>query len=195
MKAGTVANGTGKLRIIGGKWRGRKLSVPVSPQLRPTPDRARETLFNWLQPVITGACCLDLFAGTGVLGFEALSRGAARVVMVESNAHLVKLLHEQRRKLGTDSAEIMCASALEWLQSNSDCFNIVFLDPPFRESLLETICAALVKGEHLQPGALVYMESEPGPTSGAGDFKVIKQSRAGQVQYRLVEYTRGNSNK
>jgi 16S rRNA (guanine966-N2)-methyltransferase len=195
MKTEKAQGGNTKLRIIGGKWRGRRLSVPEYGPLRPTPDRVRETLFNWLQPVIAGARCLDLFAGTGVLGFEALSRGAGSVVMVESNASLARLLEEQRRNLCADSAEIICAAAVEWLQSNNECFNIVFLDPPFREGLLELTCAALVSGGHLRRGALVYMESEPGLQPGAGDFKEIKQSRAGQVQYRLVEYIRGNNNK
>lgn len=191
MKTDTVQPGTGKLRIIGGKWRGRRLSVPEYSPLRPTPDRVRETLFNWLQPVITGARCLDLFAGTGVLGFEALSRGAGSVVMVESNYRLVRLLEQQRRDLCADSAEVIQGEALEWLQSNNECFNIVFLDPPFREGLLDTSCQALVNGGHLQRGSLVYMESEAGLMFTTGGFKEIKQSSAGQVQYRLVEYMRG----
>ena len=191
MNAGRPKGGAGKLRIIGGKWRGRHISVPGVPLLRPTPDRVRETLFNWLQPVISGARCLDLFAGTGALGFEALSRGADSVVMVESDARLVKSLHEHCRIFGADRVSVFCSTALDWLNTHEDSFNIVFLDPPFHEGNLESACAALVKGNHLMPGALVYLESEPVAEPGAGEFKVIKHSRAGQVQYRLVEFTRG----
>ena len=187
--------GAGKLRIIGGKWRGRRLAVADHRRLRPTPDRVRETLFNWLQPVIAGACCLDLFSGSGVLGFEALSRGARRVVMVESSPRLVRLLLEQARALQAHGATIVCAGALEWLQDNNDSFDIIFLDPPFGEGWLDKIMAALVQGGCLRRGSLVYMESERGVGKSGADFKEIKQSRAGQVQYRLVEYLGGNNNK
>lgn len=183
--------GTGKLRIIGGKWRGRRLTVTDFKVLRPTPDRARETLFNWLQPVIAGARCLDLFSGTGIMGFEALSRGAESVIMVESNPALARLIEGQCRVLKAQGAEIVCADALEWLQQNNECFNIVFLDPPFREGLLNKSWEALVRGGHLQPGALVYIESEPGGGVIGAGFKEIKQSRAGQVQYKLVEFIGG----
>lgn len=187
--------GAGKLRIIGGKWRGRRLTVADYKELRPTPDRVRETLFNWLRPVIAGARCLDLFSGTGAMGFEALSRGAGSVVMVESNPALVRLIERQCRALEAQGAEIVCADALAWLRQNNDCFNIVFLDPPFREGILDEALQALVSGGHLQPGALVYIESEPGAATSDVGFKEIKQSRAGQVQYRLIEFVKGENNK
>jgi 16S rRNA (guanine966-N2)-methyltransferase len=187
--------GSGKLRIIGGKWRGRKLVVADDRRLRPTPDRVRETLFNWLQPLITGAHCLDLFAGSGVLWFEALSRGADRVVMVESNPRLVSLLQQQGDLLQAQGAAIVCAGALEWLQGNNEKFDIVFLDPPFGEGWLDRALTALVKGGSLRKGSLVYLECEQGAGNTGIDFKEIKQSRAGQVQYRLVEYPGGNNNK
>lgn len=187
--------GAGKLRIIGGRWRGRRLAIAADRHLRPTPDRARETLFNWLQPVIAGARCLDLFSGSGALGFEALSRGADRVVMVESNPRLVRLLQEQGSLLQAQGAIIVCSDALEWLQGNNDNFDIVFLDPPFGEGWLDRATAALVKGGALRRGSLVYMESERGAGKSDADFKEIKQSRAGQVQYKLVEYPGGDDNK
>lgn len=187
--------GAGKLRIIGGKWRGRRLAVADYRRLRPTPDRVRETLFNWLQPVIIGARCLDLFSGSGVLGFEALSRGAQSVVMVESNPRLARLLQEQGRVLQAHGATIVCAGALEWLQGNNDTFDIVFLDPPFGEGWLDKIAEALVEGGCLRRSSLVYMESERGGGKSGTEFKEIKQSRAGQVQYRLVEYLGGDNNK
>jgi len=188
-------NGAGKLRIIGGKWRGRRLAIAADKRLRPTPDRARETLFNWLQPVITGARCLDLFSGSGALGFEALSRGAEHVVMVESNPLLVRLQQEQGSELQAQGAVIVCSDALEWVQRNNDNFDIIFLDPPFGEGWLHRATTALIKGGALRRGSLVYMESERGVEECGADIKEIKQSRAGQVQYKLVEYIGGDNNK
>ncbi|MFQ5661368.1 MAG: 16S rRNA (guanine(966)-N(2))-methyltransferase RsmD [Gammaproteobacteria bacterium] len=163
------------------------MSVAADPLLRPTPDRVRETLFNWLRDVIEGAECLDLFAGTGALGFEALSRGAARVVMIEQNASFVAGLEQQARTFGTDRAEIVCSDALNWLQANDSTFDLIFLDPPFTENLLGMTCDLLVNRGHLRPGGRVYAESGPGVEIVNPSLHAVKQSRAGRVQYMLLE--------
>ncbi|OGT78380.1 MAG: 16S rRNA (guanine(966)-N(2))-methyltransferase RsmD [Gammaproteobacteria bacterium RIFCSPLOWO2_02_FULL_56_15] len=180
----------GRVRIIGGKWRGRKLPIMSYPELRPTPDRVRETLFNWLQPVIEGAVCLDLFAGTGVLGFEALSRGARRVVMVEQDSKFAGRLEQQRKHLETDDVEIIHAEALEWLKRTSESFDLVFLDPPFRKNLIPPSCEMLLNRRHLHPHSRVYIESEPGVCGSVvltNKFRIFRQSHAGQVEYSLLE--------
>ncbi len=185
---------TGKIRIIGGEWRGRKLEVADQPGLRPTPDRARETLFNWLAGSIGGARCLDLFAGTGALGFEALSRGARCAVMVEENKQLARRLQTSKAALAAASAEIFQAEALAWLGEPSDPFDIVFLDPPFHQDYVKKACALLVNRGHLAPSAYVYTETERGVPSPAPGLKELKQARAGQVEYRLYQYYRSNMN-
>ena len=135
----------GRLRIVGGEWRGRRLSVLDQPGLRPTPDRVRETLFNWLAPLIKGAWCLDLFAGTGALGFEAASRGADRVVMIEKLANVVRVLHENRLLLDARQIEVIHADASPWLAGQAEPFNLVFLDPPFAEDLLDTLNQTVIR--------------------------------------------------
>jgi 16S rRNA (guanine966-N2)-methyltransferase len=178
----------GRLRIIGGRWRGRRLQVPESEGLRPTPDRVRETLFNWLQPYIAGARCLDLFAGTGALCLEALSRGAARVVMVEQAPAVAEQLRRHVETLQAEHAEVVRADAVEFLQQAPQAFDIVFLDPPFRSDLIAR-CAALVETRGwIKPGGLVYIEAPsvvealPIPASWA----LIRSKRAGQVGYHLA---------
>lgn len=185
---------TGKIRIIGGEWRGRKLNVANQPGLRPTPDRVREALFNWLAGSIGGARCLDLFAGTGALGFEALSRGARCAVMVEENKQLARRLLTSRAALAAASAEVFQAEALAWLGEPRDPFDIVFLDPPFHQDYVKKACALLVNRGHLAPSAYVYTETERGVPSPAPGLKELKQARAGQVEYRLYQYDRSNMN-
>lgn len=183
-----------QVRIIGGRWRGRKLKVAPAAGLRPTPDRVRETLFNWLQPALEGSHCLDLFAGSGALGFEALSRGAESVVMVESNPALAALLQEEAVLLGASSARIVHADALAWLNGEARPFDIVFLDPPFSDSLLERACSRLLERQLLADGALVYMESADNPPAGPPQLEKIKQGQAGQVQYRLLKFKKISNN-
>ncbi|MFZ1575209.1 MAG: 16S rRNA (guanine(966)-N(2))-methyltransferase RsmD, partial [Chromatiaceae bacterium] len=130
----------GRLRIVGGEWRGRRLPVLDQPGLRPTPDRVRETLFNWLAPLIRGAWCLDLFAGSGALGFEAASRGADRVVMIEKLANVARVLHENKLLLDARQIEVIHTDAGPWLAGQAEPFNLVFLDPPFAEDLLGPSC-------------------------------------------------------
>ncbi len=159
--------------------------MPDAPGLRPTPDRVRETLFNWLQQVIHGADCLDLYAGTGALGLEALSRGAARAVFVEQHPLLVKQLADNLELLRVDRARLENSEALSWLVRNPDRFDIVFLDPPFGEGLIAKSCKAIREAGCLKPGGLIYMEAERGLPWPVG-LDIKKQGAAGQVQYALA---------
>ncbi len=149
------------LRIIGGKWRSRKISFLPLKGVRPTTNVNRETLFNWLAPTIVDSCCLDLFAGSGALGFEALSRGAKHVVMVDISMKIIKKLEENARVLQATNVEFYCAQIPERLNKiSSGSFDIVFLDPPFYRGLIKPTCEKLLNGDYLAKGALVYMEFE-----------------------------------
>lgn len=178
----------GRLRIISGKWRRRRLQVPVVPGMRPTPDRVRETLFNWLGTEVEGAACLDLFAGSGSLGFEAASRGAAKVTMIEVDVAVVRHLRGQARRLGAVGVDIVQADALRWLRSTSDRFDIVFLDPPFTSVLLEHSCQCLATSGCLAPGALLYVECENsrGAPPLPEGFETFRVRCAGRVRYHLA---------
>ena len=180
-----------QLRIIGGQWRSRRLKFPGVPGLRPTPDRVRETLFNWLAPVIEGARCLDLFAGSGALGMEALSRGAASVVFVEQNPLAVKTLRENLELLKTRDAEVLTMDARGWLnQPNPKPFEIVFLDPPFSQDLLAPICQVLENNSWLKSSALIYLESETSLAARVpANWEILRDKTAGQVRYRLAQRT------
>jgi 16S rRNA (guanine966-N2)-methyltransferase len=173
----------GRVRIIGGQYRSRLLRVAARPGLRPTPDRVRETLFNWLGQDLSGAACLDLFAGSGALGFEAASRGAARVVMVESDGEACKSLQDFRALVGAKAVEVVRGDALEYLARSQAHFDVVFLDPPFRQNLLPAIFRLLKGGK----GMRVYVESSEPFTPGSG-WQELKRSRAGQVSYQLFEW-------
>ena len=180
-----------KLRIIGGRWRGRRLDVSESEGLRPTPDRVRETLFNWLQPYIAGASCLDLFAGTGALCLEALSRGAADVVMVEKAPRVAERLRQHVERLEATGAEVVLADAVEFLQRSPRAFDIVFLDPPFKSNLIAD-CAALVEARGwIKPGGLIYVEA-PSRLENLelpATWELIRSKKAGQVGYHLARKT------
>jgi len=154
----------GQVRIIGGKWRNTKLPVPLAPGLRPSSDRVRETLFNWLMPRLGGARVLDLFAGSGALGLEAISRGAAQATLVERDAALARQLRESVAKLGAQGqVEVVQADALHWLaQRPSGLADIVFIDPPFGDGLWDAALAGL--GPHLAADAWLYLESPAGQT-------------------------------
>jgi len=175
-----------KIRIIAGKWRGRKLEVIDSPGLRPTPDRVRETLFNWIQQEIVGARCLDLFAGTGVLAFEALSRDASEVVLVESDPKIVESLKQHAETLGSENHTIQLADALSWLKQGIKGFDIIFLDPPFNQGYIEKCCALIIEESLLNVNGLVYIESEKNLALPDG-WQLKKQKNAGQVQSLLIE--------
>ena len=172
---------------MGGKWRGRKLTVPVVDSLRPTPDRVRETLFNWLQGDIEGSVCLDLFAGSGALSFEAASRGAREVVLVEKNKDAIEAIKLHKEMFSADEIKVIQADAMEWLQSTDYKFDVVFLDPPFTENMLLNACNLIVEKNILRPGALLYIETERGNLMEMKNLQIIKQSTAGQVQYMLLE--------
>jgi len=178
----------GRVRIIGGQWRGRLLNLGQAPSLRPTPDRVRETLFNWLQPRLPGSRCLDLFAGSGVLGFEAVSRGAQSAVLVERDRTLVKALQDNHQRLGApEQVVIVAGDAGAYLARTSGSFDLVLLDPPYAEpELLRAACASVM--HRLRPGALVYIETasaQPAPTLPCG-WAWFRQGSAGQVRFGLA---------
>jgi 16S rRNA (guanine966-N2)-methyltransferase len=188
----TVSNASGgrnSVRIIGGGWRGRRVNFPDVPGLRPTPDRVRETLFNWLQHDIAGTRCLDLFAGSGALGLEALSRGAKELVFVEQAAAAARTLQEQLTRLGAGSAgRVMEMGASRYLSSPSQAFDIVFLDPPFGRDALAEYVPLLDGGEWLKPGALVYLENQKkeGVPVLPAHWQLLKSKSAGEVGYHLA---------
>lgn len=179
----------GILRIIGGAWRGRKLKVPDVLNVRPTPDRVRETLFNWLAPFIAGSRCLDVFSGSGALGFEALSRGASYVVMVDESAIVTRLLQDELRLFKADNAEIYRAKAPLQLKAPTTPFNIVFLDPPFADNLLLPCCFYLEENAFLAPDALIYLEARDTLDEALlpANWSILKSKRAGQVAYHLIK--------
>lgn len=177
----------GQLRIIGGTWRGRKLAVAPLSGLRPTPDRVRETLFNWLAPVLHGARCLDLFAGSGALGIEAASRGAAECVLVERDAQAVRILREQVGRLAAQQVRVIEAEALHWLTTSPQPFDIVFLDPPFASDLLPQCIEQLENRGWLAPQAWIYLETGCDTLPALPpNWELYRDRRAGQVAYRLV---------
>jgi 16S rRNA (guanine966-N2)-methyltransferase len=179
-----MARNSGELRIIGGAWRSRKIRFADRPGLRPTSDRVRETLFNWLGQDLSGRECLDLFAGSGALGFESASRGARRVVMVERDAAAWRALESSKALLEADAVEVLRADALEFLRHHAGRYDVVFLDPPFAENSWAQLLEHLPRC--LKPGALVYCERPESLDKVAG-WDVIKAGRAGQVSYQLLK--------
>ncbi|OQX36812.1 MAG: 16S rRNA (guanine(966)-N(2))-methyltransferase RsmD [Oceanospirillales bacterium LUC14_002_19_P2] len=176
--------GGGQLRIIGGTWRSRKLPVADVEGLRPTPDRVRETLFNWLTGWVDDARCLDAFSGTGALGLEALSRGASETVFLEYSAKAVQTLKSNLQALRADNAKVEQTDALQWLSRPAlQTFNLVFLDPPFRKQLLQPVCEQLQSNGWLAQDALVYVEAEKelSPLPVPANWKLWKEKSAGQV--------------
>jgi 16S rRNA (guanine966-N2)-methyltransferase len=176
-----------QLRIIGGQWRGRKLAFTPEPGLRPTTDRVRETLFNWLAPDIHGARCLDLYAGSGALGLEALSRGAARCDFVDTSSASLRQIQLHLNALGTANAgHCRPGSALDFLASNSDTWDIVFVDPPFGADLVEPSCALLNRPGLLAQAALVYVETAKREQPDfPHSWTLHREKQAGEVCYRL----------
>ncbi len=173
------------MRIIGGAHRGRKLAVADRPGLRPTPDRVRETLFNWLGQRLDGLACLDLFAGTGALGFEAASRGARRVVMVERDAGAFASLERAKAELGETAVELVRGDAHDYLLRTSEAFDVVFLDPPFGQNALPAVLEAL--GPKIAAGARVYVEAAAAVPATAS-WEELRAARAGQVSYQLLQW-------
>jgi 16S rRNA (guanine966-N2)-methyltransferase len=182
-------SGRNSVRIIAGIWRGRRVQFPDMPALRPTPDRVRETLFNWLQRSIAGSRCLDLFAGSGALGLEALSRGAAEVVFVEQFPAAARTLQEQLVRLGGESkGRVMEMGAARFLRTPPKAFDIVFLDPPFGTNALAQYVPMLDSGQWLAAGSLVYLENErsAGVPSLPAHWELLKSKSAGEVGYHLA---------
>ena len=172
-----------RVRIVGGQWRSRLLDVTAVPGLRPTPDRVRETLFNWLGQDLDGQACLDLFAGTGILGFEAASRGAASVLMVERDARALDALHKAAKTLQAAQVEIVRGDAVRFAQTTPRSFDGVFLDPPYKQGWLEQVSPWLDR--LVRPDGWLYVESEAAVDS-LGAWRTVKQGRAGQVHFHLM---------
>jgi 16S rRNA (guanine966-N2)-methyltransferase len=179
----------GQVRIIGGKWRGRKLTIPALAEVRPTPDRVRETLFNWLTSYIVDAVCLDLFAGSGALGFEALSRGAASVVFIDQASAATKMLADELTRFGATNAQVYQAKIPQQLPSFTQPFDLVFLDPPYQADLLYPICQLLEAKNLLSATALIYLESDKPLEANLlpPNWEILKDKKAGQVGYYLVK--------
>ncbi|MBA0177458.1 16S rRNA (guanine(966)-N(2))-methyltransferase [Pectobacterium carotovorum] len=182
-----ASSAAGQIRIIGGQWRGRKLPVPNSPGLRPTTDRVRETLFNWLAPVIQQARCLDCFAGSGALGLEALSRYAAHATLLEMERAVAQQLTQNLALLRAENAEVVKTDALSWLAKPGTPFDVVFLDPPFRKELLNNTLALLEQQGWLAPDAWIYVETEAenAQLTIPENWQLHREKIAGQVAYRL----------
>ncbi|MES2353561.1 MAG: 16S rRNA (guanine(966)-N(2))-methyltransferase RsmD [Pseudomonadota bacterium] len=189
MKSNKSAN---RIRIIGGDWRSRIITFPAVEGLRPTSDRVRETLFNWLGQTLYGKACLDLFAGSGVLGFEALSRGAERVVMVENTKTTVESLKQNAATLSAERLVITNSDALSFLKVAGERFDIIFLDPPYQAKLLPTLFPMLSK--RLKPEGTVYFESDQSEELPP-DWKIIKEGRAGRVRFQLARYIEADSDR
>jgi 16S rRNA (guanine966-N2)-methyltransferase len=179
-----LPSGRNRVRIIAGKWRSRIVKFPAAAQLRPTPDRVRETLFNWLGQRLDGLACVDLFAGSGALGFEALSRGASRLVMVERDRRVAAALRESARALDAQGVEVVEGDALAWLARGGEKFDVAFVDPPYGSNLAREALAALPP--RLNPGARVYAESAQ-PLAPDAPWRILREDRAGAVRYALFE--------
>ncbi|WP_286240890.1 16S rRNA (guanine(966)-N(2))-methyltransferase RsmD [Neptuniibacter halophilus] len=179
------------LRIIAGQWRGRKLEFIPEEGLRPTPDRVRETLFNWIQTAVPGAQCLDLFSGSGALGLEALSRDAGSATFIDLNSTTTRKLQDNLHLLKCQNADVIQADVVQWLNSRQTDleprYDLVFMDPPFRKGLVAPCCELLEQRNMLSANALIYVETEselgdPGVPAG---WQELRQKKAGQVTYRL----------
>ncbi|MDF7651677.1 16S rRNA (guanine(966)-N(2))-methyltransferase [Pantoea sp. Acro-805] len=179
----------GQIRIIGGQWRGRKLPVPDSAGLRPTTDRVRETLFNWLAPDIQEARCLDCFAGSGALGLEALSRYAASATLLEMERSVAQQLSQNLQTLRTTQGTVVQTNTLQWLNQPGEAFDVVFVDPPFRKGLLLETLTLLESNGWLAENALIYVESEVehGTPVAPANWDLYREKIAGQVAYRLYQ--------
>ncbi|WP_117318381.1 16S rRNA (guanine(966)-N(2))-methyltransferase RsmD [Chromatocurvus halotolerans] len=178
----------GQIRIIGGRWRGRRLPVADAQGLRPTADRIRETLFNWLQPDIAGARCLDLFAGSGALGIEALSRGAAHCTFVDSNTDVLRAVATALATLEAGGkADCHAMQASDFVASCQRHYDVIFLDPPFAQNLLPGICQQLQASAVPGKDSLIYIESGQAPEAWfpGGQWEALRQKRAGAVHYGL----------
>ncbi len=175
------------IRIIGGQFRGKKLHFPAAQDLRPTPDRVRETLFNWLMKDIRGSRCLDVFAGSGALGFEAYSRGAENIVLLEQDPIVYSNLFNIAASFKSPHLQVIKIDACKFLQETNDHFDIVFLDPPFAKNLLPLCLTALTHSEILKTNGLLYIESSQQAEIDSTVWEELKLKQAGQVVYGLYK--------
>ena len=189
-----ASNTLNTIRINAGEWRSRIIKFPGADGLRPTPERVRQTLFNWLGQDLTGQDCLDLFAGTGVMGFEALSRCASSVTMIEKSVPVYKSLIANKQALKASSALIINQDAMKFLAANKQKFNLIFLDPPYHQQWLNKVLPMIA--QHLHIDGLIYAEAEyaiDAVTEFAIDWQVVKYGKAGNVFYHLLKSRHGTS--
>ncbi len=185
-----MAKGSNQLRIIGGEWRGRKLRFPDAPNLRPTPDRVRETVFNWLAPMIHGARCLDLFAGSGALGLEALSRGAAFTTFVDSHKKVTQSLRAHLDLLNCNNkAQVLQLDGVKYLQGQAEQYDLVFLDPPYHLDFMQKVVPLLEDNNWLADNAMLYLEIEKRQSLPElpENWQLLKEKTAGEVNYFLFQ--------
>lgn len=178
-----------RVRIIGGEWRSRVIEFPDALGLRPTPDRVRETLFNWLGQALRGQRCLDLFAGSGALGFEAASRGAASVIMVEENRSAADALNSNKTKLAAEPCKIICGDALKFIAASAEIFDVIFVDPPFSSQLMPPLLPVLLK--KLTAQGVIYAEwgaplADLLARQPETALSIVKQGKAGAVHFALL---------
>lgn len=173
-----------RVRIVGGEWKRRFVTFPDAPGLRPTPDAVRETLFNWLGQDLAGLACLDLFAGSGVLGLEAASRGADHVTLVERDPRIFAMLRDNAAVLGAERLELIRADALKFLSRASRRYDLLFLDPPYRQGWIERVGPRLPGV--LAAGARIYAEAEH-PIERIGAWETVRNGSSGQVYFHLLE--------
>lgn len=190
-KTAPVAD-SGQLRIIGGEWRSRQFYFPMAHGLRPTPNRVRETLFNWLAPYVPGAQVLDCFTGSGALFLEALSRGASRALALDSNSSAIAALRQTLTTLKCENGQLLQTNALQYLENQAATpYDLVFLDPPFGQDLLRPACELLEAKGWLAQDAWIYTESEAPPSALGlpGNWRLHREQKAGQVYYSLWQRT------
>jgi len=187
--AGRPGAARNRLRIIGGDWRSRVVRFPDAQGLRPTPDRVRETLFNWLGQRLDGLACIDLFSGSGALGFEARSRGASRVTMIEQDRRVCDHLRASLAELGAEGVEVVQGDALAWLARAGGRYDVAFVDPPYASGLARPALAALEP--RLAPGARIYVEAAEPVVPPSAAWHCKREASAGAVKFALFEYQPG----
>ena len=183
----------GEIRIIGGKWKGKKIYFDLNDDLRPTPDRAKETLFNWLGQDLNKMYCLDLFSGTGALGFEAFSRGAEKVTFVERNKEYLQKIKNVYLEMNEKAdCDFFCAECLEWIQNNNSetKYDLIFIDPPFNKNLIHDLLAAILEKELLSKNGQIYFEFEKKLDLEIPESLTLKKKKSlGKKSYILAEVT------